>query len=60
MQLMTIKETCVYLKKSTTSLYQDMKRGLIPTVKIGNKRLIVKDVLDRQIMRQLKYGRRVS
>ncbi|MFC1708462.1 helix-turn-helix domain-containing protein [Candidatus Omnitrophota bacterium] len=57
---MTIKETCVYLKKSTTALYKDMKRGIIPTVKIGNKRLIVKDVLDRQIMRQLKYGRRVS
>ncbi|MDD4940492.1 MAG: helix-turn-helix domain-containing protein [Candidatus Omnitrophica bacterium] len=57
MELMTMKETQEYLRKSKSALYRDIKKGIIPFVKIGGKPLVIKNKLDRYIIEQLNNGK---
>jgi excisionase family DNA binding protein len=54
--LLTVKETSVYLRIPLPTVYYLVQRGKIPAIQIGGRWRIKKSSLDRDILRQDKEG----
>jgi excisionase family DNA binding protein len=54
--LLTVKETSVYLRIPLPTVYHLVQRGKIPAIQIGGRWRIKKSSLDRDILRQDKEG----
>jgi excisionase family DNA binding protein len=44
---LTVPEVGAELRRSVTSIYRDLKRGTIPSVRIGSKILVSRQFIDR-------------
>ena len=56
-ELMTVKELGQYLRFTKKTIYQLLKQGSIPSVKIGNKWRFDKDVIDRWLHHNMEGAR---
>jgi excisionase family DNA binding protein len=54
--LLTVKETAVYLRIPLPTVYYLVQRGKIPAIQIGGRWRIKKSSLDRDILRQDQQG----
>jgi excisionase family DNA binding protein len=54
--LLTVKETSVYLRIPLPTVYYLVQRGKIPAIQIGGRWRIKKSSLDHDILRQDKEG----
>ena len=49
--LMTVKETAMYLRMPEPTVYYHLKRGQLPAVQIGGRWRVKRDLIDRDILR---------
>ena len=54
--LLTVKETAVYLRIPTPTVYYLVQRGKIPAIQIGGRWRIKRSCLDRDLLHQDKQG----
>ncbi len=54
--LMTVKETSVYLRIPLPTVYYLVQRGQLPAIQIGGRWRVKKDALDRDILRKEEEG----
>lgn len=52
--MLTVAETCAYLRISKWSVYQLIRKGQLPSVKIGRRRLIPMASIEKLVQQQLQ------